>query len=292
MASDRPPGRALVRLGALALGRSRAHRQDLWPGMAIDRARGRVRWRGKPLLALSPLDRIVPHGLPLIAIVGSGPSLRSQRPQRLPPRSAILLNGAAILASDIPDPLAVMVEDERFVFRHHAMLASLPPGVALMLSPAALRALAERAPGLLRSRPVGLIDNLAKPVNARRRDLADPALDPILGRDGAAALSRRPQDGVVITGTVATSALQVALAARPAEVLLAGIDLGNATAEPRFYEAAGKAAPSGLQKGLPRILAAFALARDEAAALGVSLAIASPVSLLAELGYRRDARLD
>lgn len=287
--SDRPLGRSLVRLGAMALGRSHAHRQDLWPGMAIEDAS--VRWRGRALLQLTPLSALVPRGLPLVAVVGSGPSLKAQHPEALPPGAAILLNGAASLAPRIPAPLAVMVEDERFVFRHAAMLSALPEGLALLLSPAALRAIAERDAGLLTSRPVGLIDNLAKPVNRARRALSDPALDGVLARDGAAALSRDPDAGVVITGTVAFSAMQLALAARPAQILLAGIDLSN-DAQPRFYEAAGATAPSGLAKGLPRILAGFALALDEARAQGIAVGCASPVSALLDLGYPRDGRLD
>ncbi|AXC48951.1 glycosyl transferase [Paracoccus suum] len=287
--SDRPLGRSLIRLGAMALGRDRAHRQDIWPGLAIDRAAGTTVWHRRPLCPLLPLSAIVTTARDLIAIIGTGPSLANQHPERLPPGSAILLNGAASLASSLA-PLGVMVEDERFVFRHHAMLAGLQAGVPLMLSPAALRALAERAPDLLRQgRPVALIDNLAKPVNAARRSLDDPALDGIVTRSEGAALSLQPDRGVVITGTVAFSALQAALAARPAEILLAGIDLGNA-AKPRFYETAADSAPSGLTKGLPRILAGFALALREAG--GTRLACTSPVSALLALGYPRDVRLD
>lgn len=289
--SDRPLGRSLLRLGTLALGRSRAHRQDLWPFMAVNRDTGEVWWRGKRLLLLRPLAQVIPAGQPLIAVVGSGPSLKDQHPERLPPGSAILLNGAASLASRIPAPLAVLVEDERFIFRHHAMIAALPAGLPLILSPAALRAIAERDAEVLRVRPVSLLDNLAKPVNAPRRGLSDPALDAILVRGRDATLSREPEAGVVITGTVATSALQLALSARPREILLAGIDLGNARSEPRFYETAGSAAPSGIDKGLDRILPTFALAREVAGDQGITLLCASPVSLLLSLGYPRDDRL-
>lgn len=287
--SDRPLGRSVIRLGALALGRSRAHRQDLWPGLSIDRDASIAIWRGRPLCQLVPVSSVVQQGRDLIAIVGSGPSLAAQHPERLPPGSAILLNGATSLSARL-SPLGVIVEDERFVFRHHAMLAELPGGVPLMLSPAALRALAERAPSLLRDgRPVALVDNLAKPVNAARRLLDDPALDHLLVRDADAAMSRQPDQGVVITGTVAFSALQAALAAHPAEVLLAGIDLGNAE-QPRFYEAAGSTAPSGLAKGLPRILAGFALALQHTN--GTRVGCTSPVSELLRIGYPRDPRLD
>lgn len=281
--SDRPLSRKLVRLGFLALGRARAHRQDLWPGLAIDRPTGRVLWRGQPLLTLRPAEALIPQGLPMIAVVGSGPSLRHQRAEALGDDTAILCNGAAFLADRIR-PLAVAVEDERFVFRHHAMLAALPHDVPLLLSPAALRAWAERGPDRLRDRRIGLIDNLQKPVNGPRRNLSDAAVPDAVLRGHGAALSLRPDRGVVITGTVAFSALQFALAAGPARVLLAGIDLTNSS-EPRFHETAGNTAPSGLSAGLDRILAGFALALDEARRGGIAIGCASPVSALLRIGY-------
>ncbi|MRX49879.1 glycosyl transferase [Paracoccus sp. S-4012] len=287
--SDRPLGRSLIRLGAMALGRSRAHRQDVWPHLAVDRVAGEVRWHGRSLARLVRLAEIVPPGAPLLAVVGSGPSLAAQTPERLPPGSAILCNGAASLAGRVA-PLAVAVEDERFVYRHAAMLAGLDRGLPLLLSAAAMRAMAEHDASLLTGRPLALIDNLAKPVNAPRRRLDDPALDPILRRAGTAALSRDPDAGVVITGTVAFSAMQVALAAGPETILLAGIDLGNA-ASPRFYESPANMAESGLLKGLPRIIAGFALARDEARERGIRLSCASPVSTLLGLGIPYDSRL-
>lgn len=286
--SDRPLSRKLIRLGFRALGRSRAHRQDIWPGLAIDRASGGVTWRGKPLLTLQPASRIVPPGLPMIAVVGSGPSLRDQRIEALGDGTAILCNGAATLTGRIR-PLAVAVEDERFVFRHHTMLAALPRDIPLLLSPAALRAWAERGAATIESRPVALIDNLEKPVGAPRRDLSDAALRDIVLRSHQGALSVDPDRGVVITGTVAFSALQFALAAGPAGILLAGIDLTNDN-QPRFYEGADTA-PSGLSTGLDRILAGFALARDIAARRDIGLSCASPVSALLGLGLPLDDRL-
>ena len=284
--SDRPLSRRLVKLGALLTGPATAHRQDLWPHLVIDRPTGAVTWRGRPLLTLRRPVQLMPRDADVLAIVGSGPSLRDQRIEALPSRSAILLNGAATLADRIA-PLALAIEDERFVFRHHAMLPGLPDDLPWLLSPAALRAIATVDPGLLTTRPVALIENLAKPVNAPRRSLDDPALDPVLLRRHGAALSRDPDAGVVIVGTVAYSALQIALAARPARIVLAGIDLNNAAA-PRFYETAGDTAPSGLVTGLDRSLAGFALARDHAAAVGVALTCASPVSALLDIGVPFD----
>lgn len=287
--SDRPLSRKLIRLGFQAMGRARAHRQDVWPGLAIDRDSGRVTWRGRPLLTLRPATDILPSDLPLIAVLGSGPSIGSQRIEALGDGTAILCNGAARLASRI-SPLAVAVEDERFVFRHHAMLAALPRDMPLLLSPAALRAWAERGPEALTDRAIALIDNLEKPLAGPRRPLSDPALREIVLRGHRGALSLQPDRGVVITGTVAFSALQFALAARPRRILLAGVDLSNDD-QPRFYENTDRA-PSGLSAGLARILAGFALAHEAAERRGIALSCASPVSALLELGYPRDASLD
>lgn len=279
---DRPLGRALIRLGAMALGPDRAHRQDLWPYLAIDRDCGEVRWRGRFLTRTVPFSAVVPRAAPLLAIIGSGPSLKDQPIENLPDGSAILLNGAASLVGRV-QPLAVAIEDERFVFRHVAMLEAVPRGVPLFLSPAAMRALAAHGPGLLQGRAICLIDNLAKPVNQPRRSVNDPALRHVVRRGAQAALSLAPEKGVVITGTVAFSALQIALAADPAKVLLAGIDLTNDD-QPRFYEGRDRA-PSGLQKGKRRILDGFALALDEAGTRGIALGCASPVSALLDIGY-------
>ncbi len=280
--SDRPLSRKIVKLIALITGPSTAHRQDIWPHLTINRTDGRVAWRGRDLLTLSRFSNIVPQRGKLLAIVGSGPSLGQQHPQNLPPRTAILLNGAATLAPRIT-PCAVAVEDERFIFRHIQMLADLPQETPLLLSPAALRAIAELRLDVLADRPIALIDNLAKPVNRPRRLLDDPDLDPVVARDAATGLSRDPDTGVVIVGTVAFSALQIALAATPQQIVLAGIDLSNAAA-PRFYEKAGDTAPSGIITGLDRSLAAFALARDYAGGNGIALTCASPISALLSLG--------
>lgn len=280
--SDRPLPRKLIRLGFQMLGRARAHRQDIWPGLTIQPDTGCVAWRGRTLLKLAPPSRIVTPGLPLIAVIGSGPSLKDQRIEALGDGTAILCNGAAMLADRIR-PLAVAVEDERFVFRHHAMLAALRREIPLLLSPAALRAWAERGTAPLEDRAVALIDNLEKPVGGARRALSDPALRETVLRGHRAALSVAPERGVVITGTVAFSALQFALAARPARILLAGIDLTN-DGQPRFYEGDDRA-PSGLSTGLDRILAGFALAREVAMRQGIAVDCASPVSALLAIGY-------
>jgi hypothetical protein len=280
--SDRPLTRTFISIFFRALGRSRAHRQDIWPGLNINRSSGHVMWYGQPLLTLQRAAQIIPRGLPMIAVVGSGPSLKHQKIEAIGGDTAILCNGAATLADRIR-PIAVAVEDERFVFRHHAMLVSLCRDIPLLLSPSALRAWAERDAASLKNRSVALIDNLEKPVATARRNLSDSKLNTIILRGHQSASSLDPEQGVVITGTVAFSAFQFALNACPARILLAGIDLANGN-DPRFYEA-DDIAPSGLSKGLDRILSGFSLAHEEASRNKITLDCASPVSKLLSIGF-------
>lgn len=290
--SDRPFSRKIVKLAfALLAGRARAHGQDCWPGLKIDTAAGRVLYRGAQAARLSPAA--LPSGLEEITVVGSGPSIRDQDLTRLPPRSTILLNGAITLCDRIA-PLAIAVEDERFVWRHGAELRRVlaEQDCLFLLSPAVIRALLSQDRSCLGGRKIALIDNLLKPVNGKRRKPDDPALRAIvrLGTQPGSALSLDPGRGIMPAGTVAFSALQFALAALPRRIGLAGIDLSNA-AQPRFYETAGEQAASGIVTGLERILAGFSLAHALAAERGIALACYSPVSALLGIGYSPSDRL-
>ncbi|WP_273690658.1 glycosyl transferase [Ketogulonicigenium vulgare] len=279
-ASDRPVTRRLIRLGFQLL-RGRAHWQDTFPGLRIDRASGEIRYFGRKV------GQLVPAALPSIDalhIIGSGPSLAGQNLTALPPARTILLNGAISLADQL-HPAAVFVEDERFVFRHFSMLSRLDPAVPLALSAAVIRAILQRDDGFLQGRRVMLIDNLLKPVHHLRRR-AVPA-----GVDGTGLVSQDPEQGVMIAGSVACTALQFALAAQPKVIGFAGIDLSNANA-PRFYESADSRAPSGIVSGLPRLLAFFAAARDVAQERGIALRCYSARSALLEIGYPYDDLLD
>ncbi len=88
---------------------------------------------------------------------------------------------------------------------------------------------------------------------------------------------------MVIAGTVAFSALQVALALGAGRVALAGVDLGGAEG-PRFYEQAGDVAPSGLAAGQARILAHFRAALGLARSRGQRLETVTPGSALEGVG--------
>lgn len=258
-----------MKLAFACLGPGRAHWHETWPGLHLERAgtegEGAIVRRGRRLAPLLPLAALAGPAGPTVTIVGSGPSMRGVDAARLP-GWRIALNGAVTLGLE-----AVAIEDERFVWRHLGMLERhLATGAPRLLSPAVIRVLAARAPDLLRDGPVVLMENLGKRAGERRRrDL--PLVSP------------QPEEGVVVAGTVAFSALQVALGLPVARVAFAGVDLGNAAA-PRFYETAGDAAPSGLLDGLDRILRHFAAARDLARARGIELWTITPGSALESIG--------
>ena len=268
--SDRPLHRRAIKLAFAGLGRSRAHWQDTWPGLRLERAEGgrpgRAVYHGREVAPLQPLSALAQRAGESVTIVGSGPSVRQIDPSRLP-GYPILLNGA--LSLGLPGALAV--EDERFVWRHLAMLEErLAPGMPRLLSPSVIRVLAARAPQLLTDGPLILMENLGKRAGEpRRHDLPQ--------------VSETPEAGVVVAGTVAFSALQMALGTKARRIALAGVDLGNA-AQPRFYETAGETAASGLTTGLDRILSHFRAATDFAERRGIVIETVTPGSALERVG--------
>lgn len=285
--SDRPIQRRLIKLGFSAFaGRKRAHWQDTFPGLRIDRERGQILYFGESAGVLSP-TRLPDHAKE-IAIVGSGPSIRKQHLTRLPPRSALLLNGAISLAAQL-HPMAILIEDERFVWRHFDMLRDTPADCPWFLSPGVIRALLERDRTFLIGKQVRLIEDLLKPVHSPRLNRADPALAGVLDRQKLFSLE--PERGIMPAGTVAYTAMQFAMASGPCLIGLAGVDLSNAN-QPRFYETMGNAAPSGIVRGLSRIIDGFSAAREIAGSRGIKLRCYSPVSVLLDVGYPHDPRLE
>ena len=284
--SDRPLSRRILRPAfRLLRGGRGAHFEETWPGLRLSRvdAGGEILWRGHGLNRLRPHGEVLP-GLDRAVILGSGPSLADQRIEAFD-APALMLNGALCLLARLPRPAALVVEDERFVWRHLSMLRrDLPEDLPCFFSPSVIRAIASRDRGLLRDRPIGLVDDLRKPFDAPRRALEGSA--EVVTTQGA-AFSLRPDRGVVKCGTVAFSALQIAMGLGAKDICLAGIDLKNADA-PRFYEERGQAAWSGIVKGQARILAHFALAGDVASGRGIRLTCASPVSALLDIGYPPD----
>ena len=290
MASDRPFRRQAIKLlTRLLLGRRRAHYHSWLPWLKIEgrteRNPGRAVYRGRPIVDLAGTEPLSRRAGSRILIIGSGPSAKALSPGALPVHRSLLLNGAiSLIGEGLVAPLAVAIEDERFVWRHHDMVRHLVPGdTPMLLSPGAIRALCDVDAPFLAGRTVVLIDDLRKPYGHPRREDAElRARDHVMLR-GPAGFSSAPQQGVFQGGSVVVSALQFALATGAAEIGFIGVDIANADA-PRFYEQEGRAAFSGVADAERRILDHIALARDEAGRRGAKLVNHSPVSALRSIG--------
>ncbi|MGO4564013.1 glycosyl transferase [Rhizobium sp. 2YAF20] len=296
--SDRPWFRSMVKSGALLfLGGPRAHVQDWFPGLKIvpDPQTGRraVLHFGKKVVELSDADLLRERAGENIYIVGSGPSVRDCNLSRLEDGSAVLLNGAiALIGEQIETPLAIAVEDERFIWRHFDLMKQkVPAGSLCLFSVAVLRAICEHDRRWLRDKTVLLIDYIRKPYGERRRSLdAIARFDfVVLEEDRSAGLSRLPDRGVVQGGSVAVSVLQFAIYCAPRTVGLFGIDISNAD-QPRFYETGKRTAFSGIAGAEKRIVAHLALAKKVAAERDVEILNFSPVSALVSQGFGYDGR--
>lgn len=292
--ADRPLIRSIIGRGLrLLLGGSRAHAQDAFPGLKIRQSpEGQaVFYRGRRVSRLEPAEALRTVSGGAAFVVGSGPSVAAADFSRLPPGSAILLNGAIhLVAEQIGRPLAVAIEDERFVWRHFALMrAKIAPGQLCLFSVAVLRAICEHDPIWLSDKRTVLIDNIAKPYGLPRRKHAQLAALDFLRFDatGAFGFSLDPDRGVFQGGSVAVSALQFAVAARPKRIGFIGVDIRNAS-EPRFYETAGKTAFSGIARAEARILGNLALGRAIALEQGMEVVNHAPASALADAGFPFD----
>lgn len=297
--SDRPLRRSLVKLlGTVFLGKARAHAQNAWPGLSLripagPGGVGKIAYRGRKIGPLLHPSVLRDEAGAEIFIIGSGPSIADVDLAALGPRTAILLNGAISLAGvQIGAPLAVAIEDERFVWRHFAMMREKIAGDAIcLLSVAVLRAICEHDASFLAGRRVILIDDIRKPYRGRRREAGELAqLDfARLNADGSAGFSSDPGRGVFHGGSVVVSALQFAVFCAPERIGLFGIDITNAD-NPRFYETAGESAKSGVARAGKRILAHVALAIAVCRERGIELLNFSAVSALRECGLAYDDR--
>lgn len=288
---ERPLRRKLVKLACqVLLGRKRAHYFSWLPDLSIrgrrDITAGVAIFRGVRL-ALQETDILRQRSEGGLTIIGSGPSVREAPLERLPHRSALLLNGAiSLIGAGIDDPFAVAIEDERFVWRHFSMIAErIGKDTPCLFSCGVLRSLFEIDQDWLTGRTVILIDDIRKPYGAPRRSAE--ALSHLsfarLNTAGDAGFSLDPDRGVFQGGSVTISALQFALSTGAPQIGFIGVDISNAAA-PRFYERPGKTAYSGVADAETRILAHIDLANRIAEERGQRLINHSPASALARIG--------
>jgi len=221
-----------------------------------------------------------------IMIIGSGPSAKGADLSSLPDRCALLLNGAiSLIGMQIREPIAVAIEDERFVWRHFDLMRErlARREAPLLLSPGVIRAICELDGDFLHDRPLILIDDIRKPYGLPRRDKTELAAFDFVVLEGEAGFSSDPDQGVFQGGSVAISALQFVFATGAREIGFLGVDIANANA-PRFYEREGDVAYSGIAGAEARILAHIAVAKDVAEAKGVRLSNHSAISALRSIG--------
>jgi hypothetical protein len=297
---NRPARRYAARFYCLVrYGHSHAHAEDWWPNLRLVKAvgegkAGRIVYRGRAIAPVTAYPRSL-EGISELIVVGSGPSLASQAVDRVPIESALLVNGAIhLLNNSGRRPFGVVIEDERFVWRHwQALFCTVPPQTDCYFSTSVIRALCEISPEWLASQSVHHLDFVHRPHGNKRPDGLRLRSLPFLrwSDDGKAAISLSPESGLMPAGSVAGSAAQLALSLAPPRIGLAGIDLTN-TSRPRFYESDADKAMSRIDAASERILATFSIIRDECARRGIVLENYSPVSRLAEIGVPYVSRLE
>lgn len=292
-----PLRRSLIKMGMRALlGRTRAHYYAWSPHLEIIRERSgsEIRYRHRRIVLLENAASLVGRGTE-INIVGSGPSIHSQDVGVVAAQSCLFLNGSIVLMRDFSiKPLAVVIEDERFVWKHFTLMKVLIPAETLcLLSPESIRATCELDAGWLRDKRVILIDDIRKPYLQRRaNDYELSQLNYVrLSPDSRAGFSLQPDRGVFHGGSVVVSALQFAVYAKPERIGLLGIDLGNAN-QPRFYETEPGAAKSKILKGQKRIIEHIILGKKICAEQKIELTLHSPVSSLLGHGFSYDRRFE
>lgn len=282
----------------LARGASFAHAYAWTPGLAlvIPAARadvGAITYRGAQVGTLLHPDILAERSGEEIFVIGSGPSVKETRLGETGPATAILLNGAmSLIGKDIRTPLAVAVEDERFVWRHFDLMRAKIDGDTLCLfSVGVIRTICELDRSWLADKRIILIDDIRKPYRVRRRSLAELAAIACvtLSDDGMAGFSSDPSIGVFQGGSVAISAIQFAAYCRPRTIGLFGIDISNAD-RPRFYEQAGDTAKSGIAGAEERIVGHILLAYELCRRQGIELVNYSPVSALRGTAVGYDPR--
>ncbi|MGE7368817.1 glycosyl transferase [Neorhizobium sp. NPDC001467] len=291
--SDRPLKRSVVKLmSPFLFGKARAHYQESWPALRLDIPRqegasGMIEYRRKPIAKLSHSSAILENGLDEIAIVGSGPTILETE-TRIGDRSgAIYLNGAiSLINGNSARSPVIAIEDERFIWRHFAMLReNVPMSCQCLLSVSVIRAICELDPQWLVGKTIVLIDDLRKPYGHKRRSVATISDLEVgsMGTDGTSGFSCQPSYGVFKGGSVVVSAVQFAAAKRPHRIGFLGIDIVNAN-RPRFYEKGGNVATSGVFRAESRILSHIALAKNFCDENGIMMVNYSPVSALSKCG--------
>lgn len=239
--------------------------------------KGRLRARTHSWLAWR--EEAAPQSL---FVIGSGPSIREQDLSRLRGEACVLLNGAVTLAQPqgpVPEPVAVMIEDARFIQEKGELLRALPEGTRLCLVGPALHALGMLDPALFERFRLYFIQGFDTHYGRPKRALAEADPEDYRVAPGA-ALSLNLAEGHFGCGTVMYTGVQLAFHLRVQRVYLVGFDMTNFE-QPRFYETEQNAAWTGLANAYERrVLPAFRLAVTTAREKGMTIENCSHTSIL------------
>lgn len=238
----------------------------------------------------SELKKIAPKH---IFSIGSGPSIKEQDLTNLEGHQCVLVNGAIQLVIDgvLSNPLAVMVEDGRYVLERAEQLMSLPKGTRLCLTISALYALGSVTNGQGFSHfKLYFIDGFKTQYGEDRRALT--SVSPKFYRHSKnAALSLEMPEGHFGCGTVMYSGIQLAFYLKAKALYLVGFDLTNFN-QPRFYETKNDQAWTGLGNAYEnRILPAMQLMMEAAEESGMTVYNCSHKSIIPRELIPFDGRL-
>jgi KDO transferase-3 len=253
-----------------------------------------VLWKTKLIGTTLPLTQLTQARESDCFIVGTGPSLADVDFARLKGRTCFGVNGSILKSTEsgVPFTYHIIMDLRFFQNRFELVRQALLSGAECLLSFRGLSVVCERAPELLATAKVFLLDE----VNAHygQPKLTPDAFDRQAEADRDMVLHphvRRSQGRVgfcldirkgVFTGqTIVYGALQVACWLGYRRIFILGMDLGGTGGNARFYEFGKLAAPMRLDRDFePFILPAFEVARDVLGAAGVQVYNLSPHSLL------------
>lgn len=248
------------------------HMTELNPALELEvprsHAAGSIRWRGCQIAELVPLARSRDQGLGRSCfVIASGPSLADVDLTKLDDHACFAVNGAiARYAGLHKGPSHYVITDPDFIeHRFHLVEAAFATKPFFFLSAAAISAICERNPSLLSRSPVSLIEtHFCRYGEARLEPHEIEQLvathDSLHASSWRIGFSRDIEVGLFSAHTVAYYPIQIASYMGFSEVYLLGVDLGSTGAQVRFYELAGSARPSRMDRDLDKyILPSFAV---------------------------------
>ncbi|RPE00994.1 sugar glycosyltransferase [Candidatus Pantoea deserta] len=237
--------------------RSYRHSENLWPHVRITRApEGHIRslvWKGKPI-AIEDLSALRGTHREPLAIVATGPSVKTLDKQKLSQFTSLGVNGAYHLRDRIKFDYYVIVDrdfvaDRQEIVRQIVQDRDLLLFITVQCLHDIFCALGSDAVkcrlAIVEDIRHKVFQPLVKPADYARKSqqLSGLVVD---AENSEIGYCRDIRQGVVDAGTVAYWALQIAHYLGAPTILIAGVDMNNFSS-PRFYENAADVMPSLLE---------------------------------------------